>query len=103
MFRIPPFILKRIQKRLYKGLGMWHKKIAAKLNNFAAISYLKNKLLFEFTCCHLLLVNSLQHFASAPYRRFHVRLALPQLHKDLSFLKFFLILLECLIDVFAIF
>lgn len=52
---------------------------------------------------YFLFVDRFEDLAPASYRRFHERLALPQLQQDLRFLEFLLVLLECLVDILTIF
>ena len=51
----------------------------------------------------VLLVDCLQHFTPASYRWLDERLALAQLQEDLRLLELLLVLLQRLVNVFAIF
>ena len=80
--------------------------IAAKLALYHyqyTISTGRPDLFFNFTVGQLLTVNGLQDLGPAPHRRLRKRLALTQLQKDLGLLEFLFVLLEGLVDVFAIF
>ncbi len=63
----------------------------------------KRSLTLDLAACNLLLVDRLQHFAPAFYRRLGETLTLTQLQQNLRFLEFFLVLLKRFVNVFAIF
>src|SRR5882762_788287 len=60
-------------------------------------------LFVKFAGRKLLLVDRFQYFTPAFYRRFGIRLARPQLNKHFGLFKFFLVLFERFVDIFAIF
>ncbi len=57
----------------------------------------------QLSVCHLLLVNSLQNFCTAPNRWFSKRLAVAELVEDTGLFVLLLVLLERFVNVFAIF
>lgn len=62
-----------------------------------------SKLCFDFTAGDLLLVNSLQYLSTTLNRRLGKALTFTQLSQRFGTFKFLLVLLECLVDVFAVF
>ena len=58
---------------------------------------------FDLSACYLLLVNSFQHLASSFDGRLGEGLSFTQLQQDLGLFEFLFILLEGLVNVFAVF